>query len=89
MTLWDCNYCETINEQDAESCIACQAVKTQLVERPVLRHPLLEPKASPQASSKPQRSSAPPAPPRGPVMEPPHFPTDTPKKGFWKKVFGD
>ena len=91
MMLWDCNYCETLNDGDAMSCVACEAVKTVLIERPVLRHPLLEPKKadskSPKKTSRGASSVA--SSPSLPVPESPHFATSTPKKSFWKKVFGE
>jgi len=91
MMLWDCNYCETINGGDAMSCIACEAVKTVLIDRPVLRHPLLQPR--PAESKSPNKASrgagSVPSSPRLPVPESPHFEALIPKKSFWKKVFGE
>jgi hypothetical protein len=89
--LWDCNYCETINDAVATTCIACEAVKTELVERPVLRHPLLERKVEePKSSVKTGRgSTSTPSTISRPTAEPPFHPSTTGKKSFWKKVFGE
>lgn len=87
MTLWDCHYCETINVASNEFCLACQAVKMQLVERPALQHPLLlKPVPAPATSSGSSRASA---ARRGPIIESAHFPASPePKKSMWKKMFG-